>query len=314
MIGHDSEQRNRIGKVLAFIEQHLDQRLTLEQMAKTAQYSPSHFHRVFSEIVGESPADYVKRLKMENAAHLLIYQPTLPVTEIAFRCGFSSLSYFTAAFTEYFKHGPKAWREGAYLERFPRVYLDSKKSKQESTKGEEPNGRPGYTGFQWVDLSNVQTVAFPESDTVFVQRFGSYTSGIEENWERLYRWAKARDLIDGTASLLGVPRNNPYITPAERCRYDCCLTVPSGLPTGDGLEAGRFKGGKHVLYKFDEPVAYENRALLIECYSELYSYWLPRSGYRYLGNPVEFVEVTPRPGSLALECRITGIALAIEPK
>jgi AraC family transcriptional regulator len=68
------------------------------------------------------------------------------------------------------------------------------------------------------------------------------------------------------------------------------------------------------MYEFEEPVSYSERGRLIECYSELYSFWLPRSGYKYLGNPVELIQIKPVENSLDLECKIKAICLAIEPK
>ncbi|MGG3572498.1 GyrI-like domain-containing protein [Bacillus gobiensis] len=97
-------------------------------------------------------------------------------------------------------------------------------------------------------------------------------------WEKIYRWADARDLITAETKLIGMPRNNPYITPFEKCRYDCCLSVPSGTSLESNAETAIFRGGKHVIYEFEESIEYSQRNLLIECYSELYSFWLPRSG------------------------------------
>ncbi|MDF2962155.1 MAG: AraC family transcriptional regulator [Paenibacillus sp.] len=103
-------------------------------------------------------------------------------------------------------------------------------------------------------------------------------------------------------------------TPVDKCRYDCCISVPADLDADHGMDTAVFKGGKHVLYPFEETIEFDRRDLLIECYSELYSFWLPRSGYRYLGNPLELVSISSKPGTLDLDCRITAIALAIEPK
>lgn len=314
MANYDQEQRKHVYRVLEYIEQNLDQKLSLEQLAKLSTYSPSHFHRMFAEIVGETPADYVKRHRLEQAAHFLIYEPNMSVTEVALRCGFSSLSYFTQAFTENFNSSPKAWREGAYREKFPREYLHSKKSKKQSMKTEEQTQQSDYTGFQWIDLAKVRTEVFPESTILFAQRMGAYSHGVVDTWEQVYRYAEARELISSETQMLGVPRNNPYITEADKCRYDCCLTIVSDSEVGTQLEKAVFPGGKYVVYPFDEPVEYSNRQLLIDCYSELYSFWLPRSGYRYLGNPVELVQIQTKPGTLDIDCKITAISLAIEPK
>lgn len=71
MADFEQEQRQQIQKVLNYIEQNLNLKLSLELLAKLSTYSPFHFHCVFTGIVGETPADYVKRLRLEMAAHFL---------------------------------------------------------------------------------------------------------------------------------------------------------------------------------------------------------------------------------------------------
>ncbi|WP_417898524.1 AraC family transcriptional regulator [Bacillus haimaensis] len=313
---YTKEQHYQIDNVLEFIEVNLDQSLALEQLAKVSTYSPYHFQRLFKGIVGETPANYVKRLRLENAAHFLIYEHQIPITQIALMCGFSSLSYFTATFVANFQMSPKKWREGGYLERFPREYEDdSKKSKQSRKMEKAHHEHEGYNKFQWLNLKKVNTAEFPAFTAVKRQSVGPYTEGVPSVWEEIYRFANARDLVKEDTVMYGIPKNNPYITPPEKSRYDCLLPVND--PDKLALEQERiyhFRGGKHVIYEFDEPLDYAERNRLIECYSELYSFWLPKSGYKYLANPVELVEAEPIPGTLSLQCKIKAIALAIEPK
>jgi AraC family transcriptional regulator len=309
------EQQRQISKVLEYIEEHLNDPLPLEKLAKVSTYSAYHFQRTFKAITGETPAGYIKRHRLENAAHFLIYEQQIPITQIAFMCGFSSLSYFTYSFNEYFKTSPKKWREGAYLERFPREYQDSKKSKLFSNNKKEDHEESTYNEFKWLDLTKVKTIEFPVCATVNRQSVGPYTKGIPAAWEELYHWFNSRGMLSADTLLFGVPRNNPYITPPEKSRYDCRIVINEDEITNLENEATyQFKGGKHVVYEFEEPVEYSERSKLIECYSELYSYWLPRSGYRYLGNPIELVQLIPIKGSLSVDCKIKAICLAIEPK
>jgi AraC family transcriptional regulator len=309
----DKIQRNQIDKVVEFIDLHLSENLSLEQLAKVSTYSPYHFQRVFKRLIGETPAGYVKRMRLENAAHMLIYEQQLPITQIAFICGFSSLSYFTYSFNAYFKANPKSWREGAYLDRFPREYLNSKKSKPFSTKLKDFHQKESYNEFKWLELSKVKIAYFPECSTVNRYHMGSYIEGIPETWQDLYRWGNARSLFEESPLIFGVPKSNPYITPPEKSRYECRMAINESEYIIDDEEVFRFRGGKHVVYEFDEPVDYQERGKLIECYSELYSYWLPQSGYRYLGNPVELVVIDKVAGTLEIACNIKAIALAIEP-
>lgn len=309
---HKNEQEKQIDKVLEYIEENLKEPLPLEKLAAISTYSPYHFQRTFKGIVGETPASYVKRLRLENAAHFLIYEPRMAVTEIAMVCGFTSLSYFTQSFKESFKTSPKKWREGAYLERFPRVYQDSKKSKLFSKNKQEDNGTNSYNEFKWLDLAKVRTIEFPVCTTVKRQRFGPYHEGIPEVWEDFYHWSNSRGLIHSSTFIFGVPTSNPYITPPEKSRYE--FHVQAGEDEQLQNDGTYFKGGRHVIYEFNDYVDYKDRGLLIECYSELYSYWLPRSGYKYLGNPIELVHFEKEENSLNITCKIKAIALAIEPK
>jgi AraC family transcriptional regulator len=315
LVIYGKEQQKHVNKVLEYIDENLSEPLPLERLAKVSTYSVFHFQRIFKATVGETPSGYIKRLRLENAAHYLIYEQQIPITQIALMCGFSSLSYFTYSFNENFKTSPKKWREGAYLERFPREYDDSKKSKQISNNFKEEKEAKTYNEFNWLDLSKVKTIEFPVCATVNKQNIGPYTIGIPDVWEDIYHWSNSRGLINLDTMMFGVPRNNPYITPPEKSRYDCRIVMNDVLKVNPDEETlYEFKGGKHVVYEFDELVDYSERSKLIECYSELYSFWLPRSGYRYLGNPIELVQIEPIVGSLELKCRIKAIALAIEPK
>jgi AraC family transcriptional regulator len=307
-------QLKQINKAVEHIEENLNEDLSLEKLAAVSTYSPFHFQRLFKEMIGETPAGYVKRLRLENAAHLLIYEQTLTITQIAYMCGFSSLSYFTFSFQGYFKTSPKSWREGAYLEQFPREYMNSKKSKQSSTISKEEDVNTAYNEFRWLDLSKVKIVHLPECKTVNRFTIGSYINGIPDVWEDIYRFSNARGLIEQATLMFGVPRSNPYITPPEKSRYDCRIAIGNVEELSkDDEETYSFNGGKYVLYEFEEPVSYTERSKLIECYSELYSFWLPRSGYRYLGNPIELVRIDQISGTLNHSSKISAIALAIEP-
>lgn len=89
--------QQRIGLVLRHIEQHLDARPNLEELARIACFSPYHFHRIFSSMVGESVAAYVRRLLLERAAMQLGHSPE-SVTQIALGAGYDSVDAFTRAF------------------------------------------------------------------------------------------------------------------------------------------------------------------------------------------------------------------------
>lgn len=85
--------QQRIGLVLRHIEQNLDSRPDLDELARIACFSPYHFHRIFSAMVGESVAAYVRRLLLERAAMQLGHSPE-SVTQIALGAGYESVDAF----------------------------------------------------------------------------------------------------------------------------------------------------------------------------------------------------------------------------
>lgn len=93
-----NEYTNRMNQVLTYIKLNLKRPLTLEELAQTASFSPYHFHRVFTSVIGESPAAYTRKMRVEKAASLLVSRPRMSMTEIALECGFSSSSQFAKAF------------------------------------------------------------------------------------------------------------------------------------------------------------------------------------------------------------------------
>ena len=77
-----SEYPARMHGVLAHIGDHLDEPLELEPLASVANFSPFHFHRLFTAWMGETLGDYMHR-RLEMAALRLVAQPRLQVLEVA---------------------------------------------------------------------------------------------------------------------------------------------------------------------------------------------------------------------------------------
>ncbi len=107
----------RINRVLDFIMADISRPLNLGQLATLAGLSPFHFHRVFQAMVGETPNECVKRLRLERALYLMSYGKRKSLTDVAIDCGFSSSSDFTRSFKLRYGVAPskfdvEAWQAG----------------------------------------------------------------------------------------------------------------------------------------------------------------------------------------------------------
>jgi AraC family transcriptional regulator len=95
---------------VARVVANLDQALDLERLARAAALSPLHFHRIFRGMLGETPLELHRRLRMERAAKHLLELDT-PVTTIAFSAGYDSHEAFTRAFRGFYGRSPSEFRQ-----------------------------------------------------------------------------------------------------------------------------------------------------------------------------------------------------------
>ena len=90
----------------------LDQALDLHALAKGAALSPFHFHRVFRGMLGETPLELQRRLRLERAACSLVNED-VSVTTVAFAAGYETHESFTRAFRAHYACSPSEFRQRA---------------------------------------------------------------------------------------------------------------------------------------------------------------------------------------------------------
>lgn len=98
-----SEYISRINRVLDYIESHLANSLTLDELANVAKFSKFHFHRIFSSFIGETVFEFIQRIRLERAADMLKTAPNKSITEICYDCGFINQSSFAKIFKKHFR-------------------------------------------------------------------------------------------------------------------------------------------------------------------------------------------------------------------
>jgi len=98
-------------QVFAYIEQHLDESLTVEKLSDIANFSRFHFHRQFSLYCGISVSRYITLMRLKRASFQLIKQPSEKVIDIAFDAGFENPESFSRAFKNIFGLTPTDFRK-----------------------------------------------------------------------------------------------------------------------------------------------------------------------------------------------------------
>ncbi|MGZ5072404.1 MAG: helix-turn-helix domain-containing protein [Usitatibacter sp.] len=100
---------HKLNSVLAHIEEHIAESVSVRRLAEAVHTSPFHFARMFKVAVGYPPHLYVTLLRMERAKDLLV-NSALPLVEIAGCVGYQTQAHFTGVFHKHVGSTPRTYR------------------------------------------------------------------------------------------------------------------------------------------------------------------------------------------------------------
>lgn len=99
-----------MNKVMKVINEHLDNpELNVEMLAAEVGLSRVHIHRKLKELTNLSTRDFIKNIRLQQAAVLLSQDKGLTISEIAYATGYTSLSHFSSSFREKYGMSPKEY-------------------------------------------------------------------------------------------------------------------------------------------------------------------------------------------------------------
>lgn len=239
-----TDYQKRLLPVIRFLETNFDQPFNLEAVARMACLSPYHFHRIFKAVVGETLNDYLRRLRMEKAANQLFYKKQT-VVEVALSMGFSSSQAFAKAFKQHFGLTASQVRKCDNLEAFT-LLLKNSKIGHTLRKDGHAFDAPGTYHDQTLNTrsQHMELHTFEPSGLAFVRVTGPYGENYDPAIGTLYGWAGPAGLAHHTS--IFIYHDNPELTPADKCRTDICLQVPTGTDVPAHIEYTEFTGGKYA--------------------------------------------------------------------
>lgn len=252
----------RIQKVLIFIEQNLDDELSLEQLAKVGCFSMYHFHRIFHGAVGEAPGAYVRRLRLERAAGQLLYSDGR-ITDVALDANYDTPSAFTKAFKKIMGCSPAHYRVTASL-----TYTKQK------------------------DFEMNPTIHIIEDQSVLsVRKTGSYPTSAPAAWKALKTFVDSKGLNCKSMKYFGIYHDNPEITAEENIRSEACCTAPSTIPEEGKVVRKVIQGGRYATFEHKGPLSD-----LDKTFDGIFGNWYPQSGETLADRPclIELSELPER--------------------
>ncbi len=273
---------------MSYIESHLHGDLSLSTIAREAYISAYHFHRLFSMVVGVPVAEFVRSVRLEAAAQQLRSTRT-PIAGIARNVGYDSSDAFGRAFRKQFSEAPSAYR---------RRWRDDPPPLRVA---------PGLLLDRSID-PGVQVKRLSERTLACVRHIGAYQT-VWQAWRVLDEWALRHSLDPHSVERIGISYDDPEMVPANRIRYDACLSVPATFARaveGDQTIAWRtLAAGEFAIVRHRGPYH-----LLGEAYRRLYVHWLPMSGWTPRDEPS--VELYRETGAHTEHDLITDIQLPVQ--
>ena len=293
----------RLHRVLRHIENSLDSRPDLAELAEIACFSPYHFHRIFSSMMGESVAAYVRRLLLERAAQQVAHTRD-PITLIALDAGYESVDAFTRAFRAHFDALPSEYRRtDGHLTR---------------ARKQNPDAPLFHHQIVGVPPLEIRVTKFAPLLVAAMRNTGPYED-CGPAWLHLFSLLGPAGLLHEGMVAYGVSHDNPDVTPKDKCRMDVCVSLPQGVseetPAIRDLLRNKELFLRHIGSECDY-VAMKvqgDYALLHPAYRSLFGQWFPQSGREPVNDP-GFEAYYNSPQTTAPEDLLTEIFIPMKPE
>ncbi len=104
------QQLKLVDDMLAYLNENYASKISLDQLAKNVFMSPSYICKLFKQEIGESPINYLIRLRMEKARELLLTQTSYSIKKIACLVGYEDIYQFSKLFKKYYGVAPSYYR------------------------------------------------------------------------------------------------------------------------------------------------------------------------------------------------------------
>ncbi len=250
---------NRITKAIQFIDHHYINDVTPELIAREVCCSVNHLRKIFKQYTGESIVSYIKRLRLQRAAHYLIYT-NLSMSELSLASRFENQESFSRSFKRLYNLSPRDFRKKYFLK----------------VKGTIENVNDGQIAHieNYENPLHIKLQTEPARMVACLRHFGTYDT-IPQAYINLLNWANAQNLIKSDTQLITVCYDDKLFTPREKIRLDLCLTIDDEIVAGQKIYTKKIMGG--LFAKLHHKGSIEEHMRKWNAFAQ----WLPISGYSF---------------------------------
>ncbi len=241
-----------VNRAINYIMEHMNEEITIDQVADYCNFSKFYFSRVFKEETGESLYAFIKRMRIDQSAFRLKVERGRKITDIGFDYGYSPSNY-SSVFKQYHNTSPAEFRKSVMQRSMGHPFI-----KQEIIE---------IKSFEECD-KKVTIEHFPEVQVIYERQIGSYNN-LGGDWSAFDR--KYRDYIREDTLFFERTYDDPSITDKESCLYDLCISAPEGCTLENQY---CMNGGKFAVYHFTGCPQE-----IYSCYQTMFNVWIPHYHY-----------------------------------
>ena len=269
-------------RVQEYINCHLFDDLDCERLSQIVCISKYHFRRLFKAVCGDSPGNYIRRLRLEYIAFKLI-STNLSVSEILNQVNYQNKHSLSRAFNNYFNCTIPEFRK-----RHSNVSPERKNPLQISP--------------------NIQRISGFRMAYLKLERKNTITHRYSTLWKQLLQFSESNGLSSNGCKYMSLTLDYPYITSEEQSRFMIGVIVRESFKAPKGFGIHDIPPGEYAIFHF-KGVYHQ----LNSVYRHIYLDWLPASDY-ILREPFTFETYINTPEKTPASELMTDIYIPITKK
>ncbi len=267
---HKVTYTDRIKRVINFIHSHLDDDLSVEELAVVAGFSKHHFHRQFTAYSGIPVARLVQLMRLKRASYQLAFNRLYAITDIAMDARYENSESFSRAFRKTFGQSPSEFRANPEWQPWREIF-DFQRELTENTM-------------------DVEIIDFRETLVAALEHRGAPET-VYDTSRQFIEWRKAHGVAPDAGMTFGVHYSDERNCLPEEYRLDLCVSIAAPVPPNShGVLTKIIPGGRCA------KVRHLGSREFIPAANYLYEDWLPQSGEELRDYPIFFHYVNVGPG------------------
>lgn len=250
--------KHRLQQVVSYVRTKYNQKISIDELEHLSSFSYRNLQRVFKAFYSETIGAYVTRLKVENAAKMLVYSQN-EIKLIAEEVGYSDVFAFSKAFKKHFGISPSKYRD----------------KKEELFKKSEEITEKIMPFFE------ERITVLPKKRVVYTTFKGDYYStDLDAVWDDFIEKSERIGIDVDVAESFGIIWDEPIISEKLSYHYDACLVI-------DDLELANSKFNVKTIASqtyavFEHLGSYKTIA---DTYDKIFSKWLFTTNHEIIENP-----------------------------